>query len=92
MAAQRFYQRYARAVLGRFGRGGLAAACALAAFAGSAAHAYSPHYRAFADELASYAAWYKPHEAPGQGDAAFVQKDAFTVRLVDFRARFGAPH
>jgi hypothetical protein len=52
---------------------------------------YSPHYHAFADELPSYAAWYKAHEAPDLDDQAFVQKDAFTVRLADFRARFGAP-
>ncbi len=52
---------------------------------------YSAHYRAFADELATYAAWYKPHEAPDLDDAAFVAKDSFSVRLPDFRARFGAP-
>jgi hypothetical protein len=52
---------------------------------------YSPHYKAYADELATYAAWYKPHEAPDLSDAAFVAKDAFTVTLGDFRARFGEP-
>ena len=52
---------------------------------------YSPHYKAWADELASYAKWYKAAEAPALDDAAFVKKDAFTVQLVDFRARFGAP-
>jgi hypothetical protein len=52
---------------------------------------YSPHYKAFADELPSYAAWYKAHEAPGESDAAFVAKDAFSVTLGDFRARFGEP-
>jgi hypothetical protein len=52
---------------------------------------YSPHYRAFADELESYAAWYKAHEEPAMDDAAFVAKDAFALELTDFRARFGAP-
>jgi hypothetical protein len=52
---------------------------------------YSPHYRAFAEELGGYGAWYKQHEDPSLDDAAFVAKDAFTVRLADFRARFGAP-
>jgi hypothetical protein len=52
---------------------------------------YSPHYRAFADELPTYAAWYKAHEAPELDDAAFVAKDAFRVTLDDFRARFGPP-
>jgi len=53
---------------------------------------YSPHYRAFADELADYAKWYKAHETPDLDDAAFVHKDAFTVDLHDFRARFGTSH
>jgi len=52
---------------------------------------YSPHYKAYADELASYAKWYKAHEAPEIDDAAFVKKDAFSVVLTDFRTRFGAP-
>jgi hypothetical protein len=52
---------------------------------------YSPHYKAFADELASYAAWYKAHETPDLDDKAFAAKDAFDVNLSDFRARFGAP-
>lgn len=53
--------------------------------------AYSTHYKAWADELASYAKWYKADEAPALDDAAFVKKDAFSVPLSDFRARFGAP-
>lgn len=52
---------------------------------------YSPHYKAFAGELATYAAWYKAHEAPDLDDKAFAAKDAFSVTLTDFRARFGAP-
>src|SRR5258705_8892290 len=52
---------------------------------------YSPHYKAFADELPTYAAWYKANEAPGLNDDAFAAKDAFSVTLADFRARFGAP-
>ena len=52
---------------------------------------YSPHYKAWADELPSYAQWYKAHEAPALDDASFVKKDAFSVPLSDFRARFGAP-
>ena len=52
---------------------------------------FSTHYKAWADELASYAQWYKAHETPTLDDAAFVKKDAFSVPLSDFRARFGAP-
>jgi hypothetical protein len=52
---------------------------------------YSPHYRAYANELPTYAAWYKPHEAPELSDADFVAKDEFSVAVPDFRARFGAP-
>jgi hypothetical protein len=52
---------------------------------------YSPHYRAYADELETYAAWYKAHEEPAMDDAAFVAEDAFTLELADFRARFGPP-
>jgi hypothetical protein len=52
---------------------------------------YSSHYKAYADELPSYAAWYKANEEPGLDDAAFVAKDAFSVTLGDFRARFGEP-
>jgi len=52
---------------------------------------YSTHYEAWADELASYAQWYKANETPTLDDAAFVKKDAFSVPLSDFRARFGAP-
>jgi hypothetical protein len=52
---------------------------------------YSTHYKAWADELATYAQWYKAHEKPALDDAAFVKTDAFSVPLVDFRARFGAP-
>ena len=51
---------------------------------------YSPHYRAYADELDTYAAWYKAHEEPAMDDAAFAAKDASRT-LPDFRARFGAP-
>jgi hypothetical protein len=53
---------------------------------------YSPHYGAYADELPGYAAWYKAHESPELDDPTFVAKDEFSVRLGDFRARFGAPH
>ena len=52
---------------------------------------FSPHYKAFADELKSYAAWYKAQETPGLDDSAFVAKDAFSMSLTDFRARFGEP-
>ena len=52
---------------------------------------YSPHYRAYAEDVADYARWYKAHESPALDDAAFVAKDAFSVPLTDFRARFGAP-
>jgi hypothetical protein len=53
---------------------------------------WSAHYKKFADELPSYAAWYKANETPELDDAAFVAKDAFSVPLADFRARFGEPH
>lgn len=52
---------------------------------------YSPHYRAYAEELADYAEWYKTHETPQLDDGAFVALDAFELPLSDFRARFGPP-
>ena len=52
---------------------------------------YSPHYGGYAEDVAGYAAWYKEHESPELDDRGFVAKDAFSVTLTDFRARFGAP-
>jgi hypothetical protein len=52
---------------------------------------YSPHYRAWAEELATYATWYKAHEDPALDDDAFVAKDSFDLSLHDFRKRFGDP-
>lgn len=52
---------------------------------------YSTHYKAFSSEVADYAKWYKPHEAPMATDEAFLARDEFTIPLDDFRARFGAP-
>ena len=52
---------------------------------------YSSHYQRYADELDTYAPWYRALEQPQLDDAAFVQADSFTLTLDDFRARFGAP-
>jgi hypothetical protein len=52
---------------------------------------FSPHYDAWAEELETYATWYKPDERPDLDDAAFVAKDAFTLPLTGFRERFGPP-
>lgn len=52
---------------------------------------YSSHYQCYADELDTYAQWYRELEQPRLDDAAFVQADAFTLQLEDFRERFGPP-
>jgi hypothetical protein len=49
---------------------------------------YSTHYKAFSNELPSYAAWYKAAEKPELSDQAFNAEDDFTLTLTDFRARF----
>ncbi len=49
---------------------------------------YSTHYKAYSNELPSYAAWYKAGEWPQLSDEAFNRQDDFTLTLTDFRARF----
>lgn len=51
---------------------------------------YSTHYDRYASDAPDYARWYRPSEQPQMTDAAFVASDEFTIRLEDFRARFGA--
>ncbi len=53
--------------------------------------AYSTYYHAYANELPTYAAWYRPAEKPQVSDEAFLAEEDFTLVLDDFRARFGAP-
>ena len=50
---------------------------------------YSTHYDRYADDTPDYARWYKPNEQPQMTDDAFLAQDEFTIRLDDFRARFG---
>lgn len=52
---------------------------------------YSTHFKAYASELAGYAAWYKPQEQPQMTDAEFLAQDEFTIELDDFVQRFGRP-
>jgi hypothetical protein len=52
---------------------------------------YSTHYKAYSNELPTYAAWYKAEEWPQLSDAAFNAQDDFTLTLNDFRARFDKP-
>ena len=51
---------------------------------------YSTHYDRYASDTPDYARWYKPNEQPQVSDESFVAGDEFTIRLEDFRARFGA--
>ncbi|HTQ99960.1 MAG TPA: hypothetical protein VMH83_08215 [Candidatus Acidoferrum sp.] len=50
---------------------------------------YSTHYHAYADQLATYAVWYKAREQAQVSDDEFVKKDGFVLELDDFAARFG---
>ena len=52
---------------------------------------YSTHYRDLSSELEHYADWYRSHEQPRMSDAEFLAAEEFTIPLVDFRDRFGAP-
>lgn len=52
---------------------------------------YSTHYRAYATDIANYAAWYRDQEKPGMSDEAFATQDTFEISLDDFRKRFGSP-
>jgi len=49
---------------------------------------YSTHYKAYSTQLPAYAAWYRPDEAPGMDDKAYLAKDDFRISLIDFRKRF----
>ncbi len=50
---------------------------------------YSPHYGGFSVDVEDYAKWYKDQEKPEVSDAEFMTADEFTLRLLDFRDRFG---
>lgn len=50
---------------------------------------YSTHFKRYASDEPSYALWYKPNEQPQMTDEEFLVQDEFTIRLEDFRARFG---
>lgn len=52
---------------------------------------YSTHYGVYADELESYATWYKGREQPEMTDEQFVSADEYVISLNDWSARFGAP-
>ncbi|MAI90953.1 MAG: serine/threonine protein phosphatase [Ponticaulis sp.] len=49
---------------------------------------YSTHYEAMADELDTYASWYRDNEQPGMSDEAFIAEEMFEIDLSDFRERF----
>jgi hypothetical protein len=51
---------------------------------------YSTYFHAYANELPTYAAWYRPAEQQNLTDAAFLDQEDFTVELTDFRSRFAA--
>ncbi|MEM1113861.1 MAG: metallophosphoesterase [Pseudomonadota bacterium] len=50
---------------------------------------YSSHYGGFSVDFESYASWYKAQEKPGVSDAEFMTADQFSLKLSDFRERFG---
>ena len=50
---------------------------------------YSTHFKRYASDEPNYALWYKPNEQPQMTDEEFLAQDEFTIRLEDFRARFG---
>ena len=52
---------------------------------------YSTHYRKFASELPSYAAWYREHEQKDMTDEEFLAAEEYELVLDDFRERFGPP-
>lgn len=50
---------------------------------------YSTYYKKFSGETPEYAAWYRKVEQPKMSDQEFLAADDFTIRLEDFRKRFG---
>ena len=52
---------------------------------------WSSHYLKHVGELDSYAQWYRQREQPKASDSEFLAMEEFTLELVDFRERFGAP-
>ena len=52
---------------------------------------YSSHYDSYSSELDTYAQWYKTGEQPDMSDEEFLAADDFTIKLNDFRVRFGIP-
>ena len=50
---------------------------------------YSTYYKKFSGETPEYAAWYRKVEQPKMSDQEFLAADDFTIRLEDFRQRFG---
>jgi len=50
---------------------------------------YSTYYKAFSTDMPHYSDWYKAHEKPALTEREFLAADDFTVRLTDFRRRFG---
>ena len=50
---------------------------------------YSTHFKRYASDEPNYARWYKQNEQPQMTDQEFLAQDEFTIRLDDFRARFG---
>jgi hypothetical protein len=52
---------------------------------------YSSHYESYSSELSTYAEWYKEREQPDMSDEEFFAADEFTIKLSDFRSRYGMP-
>src|SRR3546814_15975037 len=50
---------------------------------------YSTHFHSSSERMPTYAALYRPHEQPTMSDPAFLGEENFTLRLEDFRQRFG---
>lgn len=53
---------------------------------------YSTHYKAYSTTLPAYSAWYRKDDAPEMTDEAYMAKDDFVIRLVDFKKRFPQQH
>src|SRR3546814_11686172 len=50
---------------------------------------YSTHFHSSSERMPTYAALYRPHEQPTMSDTAFLGEANFTLRLQDFRHRYG---
>src|SRR3546814_19377096 len=50
---------------------------------------YSTHFHSSSERMPTYAALYRHHEQPTMSDPAFLGEENFTLRLEDFRQRFG---